>query len=178
MLEGDSKKAAKSNIPAEAAIQWWLCRVHTAGRPGRKPSLKIEGVGGVDAFKVAITDCLLYKQAQPVEPQRVAGQLQRYYSMQQARAIKQACLPGWLGAIRQVRPGGGGGVALAGFEVYPPYPYLPTRGCGGKVGAGFQPGVYKITHTLQTSSSNTAIYDNYTGVPENQGVPRRNGSPG
>lgn len=55
--------------------------------------------------------------------------------MQQVRAIKQACLPGWLGAIRQVRPGGGGGVALAGFEVYPPYPptYLPG-GWGGKSG--------------------------------------------
>lgn len=46
----------------------------------------------------------------------------------------------------------------------PPTP-LPTYqgGVAEKVGAGFQPGVYKITHTLQTSSSNTAIYDNYTG---------------
>lgn len=84
--------------------------------------------------------------------------------MQQARAIKQACLPGWLGAIRQVRPGGGGGVALAGFEVYPPTP-LPTYqgGVAEKVGAGFQQGVYKITPILQTPLSNTAIYDNYTG---------------
>lgn len=71
---------------------------------------------------------------------------------------------GWLGAIRPSRPGGGGGVALAGFGVYPPTPY-PTYhgGVAEKVGAGFQPGVYKITHTLQTSSSNIAIYDNYTG---------------
>lgn len=100
--------------------------------------------------------------------------------MQQARAIKQACLPGWLGAIRQARPGGGGAAALAGFEVYPPTPY-PTYqgGVAEKVGAGFQQGVYKITPILQTSLSNIAIYDNYTrGYPENQGVPRRNGSPG
>lgn len=85
--------------------------------------------------------------------------------MQQAGAIRQTGLLGWLGAIRQVRPGGGGGVALAGFEVYPPYPPLPTYqgGVAEKVGAGFQQGVYKITPILQTSSSNIAIYDNYTG---------------
>lgn len=48
---------------------------------------------------------------------------------------------GWLGAIRPSRPGGGGGAALAGFEVYPPYPlpYLP-RGCGGKSGGRFPAG--------------------------------------
>ena len=90
--------------------------------------------------------------------------------MQQAGAIRQACLPGWLGAIRQVRPGGGGGAALAGFEVYPPTP-LPTYhgGVAEKVGAGFQPGVYKITPILQISLSNIAIYDNYTGVPGKSG---------
>lgn len=71
---------------------------------------------------------------------------------------------GWLGAIRQGRPGGGGAAALAGFEVYPPTP-LPTYqgGVAEKVGAGFQQGVYKITPILQTSLSNIAIYDNYTG---------------
>ena len=91
--------------------------------------------------------------------------------MQQARAIKQAGPPGWLGAIRPSRPGGGGGVALAGFGVYPPTPY-PTYhgGVAEKVGAGFQPGVYKITRILQTSSSNIAIYDNHTGrVPGKSG---------
>ena len=90
--------------------------------------------------------------------------------MQQARAIKQAGPPGWLGAIRPSRPGGGGGVALAGFGVYPPTPY-PTYhgGVAEKVGAGFQPVVYKITRILQTSSSNIAIYDNYTGVPGKSG---------
>lgn len=84
--------------------------------------------------------------------------------MRRAGAIRQACLPGWLGAIRQVRPGGGGGVALAGFGVYPPTPY-PTYhgGVAEKVGAGFRQGVYKITPILQTSLSNIAIYDNYTG---------------
>lgn len=84
--------------------------------------------------------------------------------MQQARAIKQTCLPGRLGAIRQVRPGGGGAAGLAGSEVYPPLPptYLPG-GAAEKEGAGFQQGVYKITHLLQTSPSNIAIYDNYTG---------------
>lgn len=43
-------------------------------------------------------------------------------------------------------------------------PYLPTGGgVAEKVGAGFQQGVYKITPILQTSLSNIAIYDNYTG---------------
>lgn len=72
--------------------------------------------------------------------------------MQQARAIKQAGPPGRLGAIRPSRPGGGGGVALAGFGVYPPTPY-PTYhgGVAEKVGAGFRQGVYKITPILQTS---------------------------
>ena len=100
--------------------------------------------------------------------------------MRRAGAIRQTGLLGWLGAIRHARPGGGGAAALAGFEVYPPTPY-PTYhgGVAEKVGAGFQQGVYKITPILQTSLSNIAIYDNYTrGYPENQGVPRRNGSPG
>lgn len=43
-----------------------------------------------------------------------------------------------------------------------PPTYLPG-GVAEKVGAGFQQGVYKITPILQTSLSNTAIYDNYTG---------------
>lgn len=66
--------------------------------------------------------------------------------------------------MRQARPGGGGAAALAGFEVYP-LPPLPTYqgGVAEKVGAGFQPGVYKITPILQTPLSNIAIYDNYTG---------------
>lgn len=48
---------------------------------------------------------------------------------------------------------------------YTPLPPLPTyqEGVAEKVGAGFQPGVYKITRILQTSPSNIAIYDNYTG---------------
>ena len=84
--------------------------------------------------------------------------------MQQAGAIRQTGLLGWLGAIRPSRPGGGGAAALAGFEVYPPTP-LPTYqgGVAEKVGAGFQQGVYKITPILQASLSNTTIYDNYAG---------------
>lgn len=64
---------------------------------------------------------------------------------------------------------------------YTPLPPYPTYhgGVAEKVGAGFQPGVYKITRILQTSSSNIAIYDNYAGgYLENQGVPEMDGSPG
>ena len=94
--------------------------------------------------------------------------LRRYYrDITVCSRLEQSGRPpctGWLGAIRQARPGGGGAAALAGFEVYPPTP-LPTYqgGVAEKVGAGFQQGVYKITPILQTPLSNIAIYDNYTG---------------
>lgn len=100
--------------------------------------------------------------------------------MQQAGAVRQAALHGVAGCNKTGPPRGWGCCGAGWFRGIPPYPlpYLPG-GVAEKVGAGFQQGVYKITPILQTSLSNIAIYDNYTGgYPENQGAPRRNGSPG
>lgn len=85
--------------------------------------------------------------------------------MQQARAVRQTGLLGWLGCNKTRPPRGWGWCSAGRFRGIPPYPpYLPTRGAWRKkVGAGFQPGVYKITPILQTLLSNIAIYDNYTG---------------
>lgn len=102
---------------------------------------------------------------QPIAAQRVAALLQRYYSMQQARAIRQAALHGVAGCNKTGPPRGWGWCGAGRFRGIPPLPpYLPTRGgVAEKVGAGFQQGVYKITPILQTPLSSIAIYDNYTG---------------
>lgn len=77
---------------------------------------------------------------------------------------RPACT-GVAGCNKTLPPRGWGWCSAGRFRGIPPYPptYLPGGGVAEKVGAGFQQGVYKITPILQTSSSNIAIYDNYTG---------------
>lgn len=78
----------------------------------------------------------------------------------------QAGLPAGVAGCNKTGPPRGWGWCGAGwFRGVPPPTPLPTYqgGVAEKVGAGFQQGVYKITPILQTSLSNIAIYDNYTG---------------